>query len=261
MDIIKKQFKDFISYYKLCRYGANTSDGETVKSYIPVIFCIFASMMLMLIQFFIVRVHSDGVLSCPLEVFLIVFLCGGAMNIGIVTRYKPSLFGVAPFTPRQRVVFSYIAALVKSVIFFVVSVAVIIVSLFLAGCFISAVLGEFVFVVEDYISESIEYTSRYAHLFNLLLGAIFFFAYFAICNIDRAKYRNIAAVSFAVGMVILSTVLANICEAGTFLTDINYCLDNLRYPWILFLVQGVLAIAAFIASAFVTIKRFKSSEI
>lgn len=261
MNKIKKQFKDFISYYRLCKYGANTSDGETVKIYIPVIFCAVASMMLMLLQFYIARVHSGGVLSCSIEVFFIAFLCGGAIYIGIVTRYKPSQLGVAPFTPRQRVIFSYITALVKATVLFVICFAVMLLALFLAGCFISAVLGEFVFAVEGYINESTVYTSPYAHLFNFLLGAIFFFAYFAICNIDRAKYRNIAAVSFAVGMVILSTVFANVCGAGTFLMDINYCLDSLKYPWILFLVQGVLVVAAFIVSVFVTIKRFKSSEI
>ncbi|MDE7163780.1 MAG: hypothetical protein K2O44_06920 [Clostridia bacterium] len=261
MNKIKKQFKDFISYYKLCKYGVNLSDGETVKSYIPVIVCIFASMLFMLLQFHIQRVQSAGVFAFSIEIFYIVFLCGGAMNIGITTRNKPSMLGVAPFTPRQRVIFSYIAALVKATVVFVMCFAVMIFALFIAGCLISAVLGEFIFVVENDFSEVMVYSSRYTPAFNILLGVIFFFAYFAICNIDRAKYRNIAAVCFAVGMVILSTVFAYVCTPGAVIMDINDCLDSLKYPWVVFIVQGVLAVGAIVASVFATIRRFKSSRI
>ena len=261
MNKIKKQFKDFISYYKLCKYGVNFSDGETVKSYIPVIVCIFASMLFMLLQFHIQRVETEGVLAFSIGIFYIAFLCGGAMNIGITTRNKPSLLGVAPFTPRQRVIFSYIAALVKATVVFVIFFAAMMFALFLAGCCLSVVWGEFEFVIDGYITESTLDASGYVHLFNVLLGIIFFFAYFAICNIDRAKYRNIAAVSFAVGMVILSTVFANVCTPGAVIMDINDCLDSLKYPWVVFLVQGVLAVGAIVASVFATIKRFKSSRI
>ena len=183
------------------------------------------------------------------------------MNIGMVTCQKPSQLSVAPFTPKQRIVFSYLAALVKAMVVFVLFFAVLILAVILAGLFISAVSGEFVFVVEGNINESIVYTSRYTPAFNFLAGVIFFFAYFAICNMNRAKYRNIAAISFAVGMVILSTVFINVCKAGVFVTEINSCLDNLKYPWVVYFVQGALAAGAIVASVFSTINRFKSSSI
>ena len=259
MNKIKKQFKDFISYYKLCKYGANISEEETVISYIPVILCIIASMTSMLMQFY-VKTYIEGYVSLSFEVIFIVCASGAAMNIGMVTRPKSSLISVAPFTPKQRIVFSYLAALVKAVVLFVLSFAAILLAVFIGGCIFSVVEGSFVFGGD--MSGCVDYTSRYTPVFYFLSCVIFFFAYFAICNINRAKYRNIAAVCFAVGMIILSTVLVNVYEHGAkLITEINYCLDGLKYPWIVFVVQSVLAVGAIVASVFATIKRFKSSKI
>ncbi|MDE7087800.1 MAG: hypothetical protein K2O67_06375 [Clostridia bacterium] len=270
MNKIKKQFKDFWLYFRLTKYGVNLSDGETVKRYIPVLMGVIAGIFVAFIQFLITKNQSG--ISFTFGVMFLPFACGSAIGSGMATCQKPSLIAAAPFTPKQRMVFSYLATLLRAVIIYVIAMAAFLLVILVAGCLISIAVGEWVLVIDSgFISEFVAPTP-YEVAFRFLFCAFYFFSYLAICNTDRAKYRNIATACFFFGVLILSTVLTNVCGYAMqsfssfrqyffFSIDMAEGLNALTHPWIVILVLSILTAGSIAASVFTTIKRFKSSDI
>lgn len=267
MNRIKKQFKDFCNYYKLTRCGVN-SDGNTIRSYIPVYLCTIVGILLAYIQFMVSR--GENAFSLSLVIMFLPFICGMVIGTGMINNRKTSLLSVSLFSPTQRIVFSYITTFVRALVFFVLYLVMFFAIFFIIGCIISLFVGEFVFVVEeDYVSP-IARLSPYASAFKALFSVMYVFALMAICNMPRTKYRNVAALSFSFGVLVYSCIITNVCGyamqeennlAFFFMIDINSGLAALKYPWIVIVVQGVLALIAIAVSLYTTIKCFKSSEI
>lgn len=270
MDKIKKQFKDFKNYYKLIRYGVNIGNGETFKSYLPVLICLIIGIMVAYIQFLVER--FSGGFSIPMDVFILPFFIGATIGIGVVTLQKPSLISVAPFTPKQRKVFSYLAIFLRAIIIYVITVVAIIGVMFLVACIFSLYLGEFVFVVEGGLADSIVLPSPYEESFRMLFCATYFFATVAICNIGRATYRNIACISFTVATFIISFIFTAVngylmdIASETYVTyyftiDLKAYFEFSKYPWISIVFLSITTVAAFILSVISVNRRFKNTVV
>ncbi|MDE6690785.1 MAG: hypothetical protein K2K04_02335, partial [Clostridia bacterium] len=153
MDKIKKQFKDFWAYYRLLRYGANASDRAAYRKFLPLILVIVIGAMIIVTQ-----VSSSGD-TFRFSMFL-PFLCGMSIATGKVTAFRPSLIGVSPYTPKQRIAFSYIATLIRTVIATVIWTVFMIVLMLLLALVVFVLTGENVFVAEE-ITEKV--ISGYGH--------------------------------------------------------------------------------------------------
>lgn len=255
MDKVKKQFRDFWSFYKLAYLGVDYKD--TAKSLGFVYALVFITAFLSILHFNMFSVYG-----------FVLVLGILATNMGRATCDKTSLISVAPFTPVQRIVFSYLTILLN-VIFFAAAVSaigLIVVSIIALVNF--SISGENVFsngTLEEIVSPN---TAGVAVLFC----AIIFFASLALSHIDKRKTRNIAAgVFFAVNEAIILTI-TNVCGFAAqrnsgkmqifFMSfDMNKELDKLAHPWIVLVILGVVAAVLFGVSLYLIIKRHRSSKI
>lgn len=261
---IKKQFKDFLLYYKLTKVGANASDGSVFKSNAVLFFSVIVVCAFTFILF-LINTESD-VISISGFVYFIPFASGAAIGSGMLTTIKPSMLSVSPFTPRQRVVFCYLAAIVRAIALFLFSLVCVIIALLLIGCISSLVEGRWVFVAE--LDGVVEYdTSVYESMFMLLLGIIFFFSFLAIGHMDNMKHRNISAILFVAVTLTLSLIVVNICGDAMGYTSFRFGINltdgfnAMRAPWAVLIVEAVFAALAIAASVFFVRKRFASTEI
>lgn len=269
MNKIKKQFKDFWTYLQLLKYGINASEKMSYRSFLP-----------LLAGFVFGICISVGQLSSSgnylrISAFL-PFMTGMAIVTGITTSYKPSLLGVSPFTPKQRVVFSYIATLVRGIVFTVIWTACMIVVILFFALVAFIISGENILVFEESVLPS---TSAYGDAHEALFWVILVFSAYAISHLNGKKARYIALVCFIVGLEIFTLVLVNVCgraeqmhniETGVndglvqhffMSSDVSVTIDYLAYPWAVIVVEAVLAAAAFAASLYTSIMRYRSSKI
>ena len=269
MNKLKKQFKDFWTYCRLLKYGVNASEKTSVRQYFPFIFGFIVGVCIILGQ------GSSSGTYFRVSAFM-PLMAGVAIATGLTTAYKPSLIGVAPYTPRQRVVFSYISTLVRGIILTVFwTVCMIVVILFFA--FVAFIIsGENLLVVEESVLPAV---GAYGNAHEALFWVILVFAAYAISHLNGKKARYITLVCFFVGLEILTLVLVNLCgraeQAHLIATgvndglvkeffmssDVSVTIDYLAHPWAVIVVEGVLAAAAFAASLYASIMRYKSSKI
>ncbi len=272
MDKIKKQFKDFWTYYRLLRYGANASDKSGYKKFIILIMILAFGIIIVMGQ-----ISSAGT-TLRTSVFLPVLGCS-AVATGVVTAYRPSLLNVSPFTPRQRIVFSYLATLLRAIIITVIwTVGMIVLMLFLA-LIVFVITGENVFVVEESAENAVRAISSYGYAHEILTWILFAFSAYAISHIDSRKVRNIVLVCFFAGLEIAVLILVNACgfakqnydiaagvnqgrvNAFFFGSDVAVTIGYLASPWVVIVVEAVLAVAAIAASLYASVMRYKSSKI
>lgn len=269
MDKIKKQFKDFWTYFRLLKYGVNASDRTKFRRYIFLIIAVAICSVIILSQ-----VSMDGFSAV---IYLPVFICGLAVSTGVVTAFRPSLIGVAPYTPKQRIVFSYLATLLRGIIAAILWAAIIITFMLVIALFVFIFTGTSVFVEDE---ESVtRIVGAYGRAHEVLFWVFLCFSAYAIAHIDGKKARNITLICFFVGLEILVLILVNYCgfakqsyeiAMGTnnglkgyfFLgSDVAVNIAYLAKPWVVIVVEAVLAVAAFAASLLTSFLRYRSSKI
>ena len=217
--------------------------------------------------------HGDNYITFSL---LMPFMAMSAIATGITTSIRPSLLGVAPFTPRQRVVFSYLATAIRSVVFCVICTAAITVGLLFVALVAFIISGENMLVVTDSLLPT---PGAYGLAHDALYWIILIFSAYAIAHINGNKARNITTAIFVAVAEALTLALVNVCghaeQAHNIATgvndgllqnffmssDVSTTIDYLAHPWAVILVESMLAAAAIGASLFFSIKRYKSSKI
>ncbi|MCM1437845.1 MAG: hypothetical protein NC131_01350 [Roseburia sp.] len=270
MDKIKKQFKDFWAYYRLLRYGANSSNKGEYKRILPLGF-IFAIGIVNIIPQITVSIYSANIF---------VFLCIMAVSTGLVTSYRPSLIGVSPFTPRQRVIFSYLATLIRAIVITVIWMAFLAAITLLIALIAFVFSGENIFITEEsapHVAARVVCACGRAH--EVLFWLILAFSMYAISHLNSNKARIISAVCFFVGLEILALGLVNACEFARqgydiasgindgliesffLFSDVPVTVEYLAHPWVVPVVEACLTAAAFAASLYTSVMRYKSGKI
>lgn len=263
MEKIKKQFIAFWQYFRLLQRGAgNRETGLRMRNNIlPLIFVCFmliVTSMQMGLNFTI----FEGV------------IIGAGMGVGITTAIKPSALSVAPFSPGQRMVFTFLSALLMALIglafIIVFSCLFLLLIAFIAFC----VSGENIFASASLMKNY----SAYGRAFSILAFAFVFFATYAIFHLERK--RNVAAASavlFAV-MEIFTLVMTNLCGNAEYspfeatimpVTKFHFCayadvparITNLLAPWAPILALAIMNASAIAAAVFLTVRRFKSDKV
>ena len=257
MDKIKKQFKDFWQYFKLVERGAGSSEaGKRWRKYIPsVIIMIFAVIILF------------AQMGLDLPIFAGV-LIGASMGVGISTAVKPSALAVAPFSPKQRMVFSFLstllAALIASVFIVLISAVFVLIIAFIAFC----VDGTNMFAA----ASTAEAYSAYGNAFGVLVFTLFFFVSYAIFNMKRKRNIVIAAAIFFALMEVFTLVMTNLCHnaAGLIIYDsfsfsayanVRELITYLSMPWLPILFLCIFNVAAIAASVVMSIRRYRSDKV
>ncbi len=259
MEKIKKQFKDFWQYFRLIQRGAGTAEaGRHMRGYIPAFIIIIIALILTSTQ-----------MGLPFTVIHGVFI-GSAMGVGITTAVKPSALSVAPFSPKQRVVFTFFSTLLMAVIasLFILAISMVFVLFiaFIAFC----VDGENMF--ESALQA--ENISAYGYSFGILVFALVFFATYAIFHLERKRNVAIASAVFLAVMVIFTLVMTNLCGNAMEMyynpkpdfkfasyANVPDLIDYLSLPWLPILILGIMNALAIVASIFLSIKRFKSDKV
>ena len=263
MNSIKKQFKDFWAFNKLIRYGVNRTGAGVFKlSYV------WLNMIIMFGTFFICSQIMNGASTWFAVDIWFFALMVSALMVGSMTASKPSLISVAPFSPKQKVVYSYLSALLTALIIIVFWVA------FMTLFFLLIALMTFVFTGENVLIAGTDETldilkrSAYGNAFCAEFEITMAFGVFAISHINGNKNRIIASLCFLGGMEVLALILTTICGCAAtgerkfwFAYDVFYGIDFLNHKWLVLVVGGILSVCAIAASLYTTIKRHKSSKI
>ncbi len=264
MKAIKRQFKEFWLYFKCYKRGINVgTDGAVFKGNLFVIIVLVFSVVMFSSQ---IGTSANGFTFNIFHAFFI----GAAFGIGACARIKPSFMSVAPFSPKQRIVYSYLSTVLIAIISCILWTIFVILFMALIGFFVFVASGENIFVIsEDIIKKSDYYTGL-----DILFGLYMWLSVYAMSFIPRLKHRNIAfPVWFAVTEALV-LVLVNVCnqawaaQAGIeaysgfmFATDIANQIEYLALPWLPVLITGLLALGAFAASLITSIRFFRTTEI
>lgn len=258
MKTLKRQFKEFWLYFRCVRKGVYNGYGALSKWN----FIAFFLVILAVIMFSTQTGLSDSGFSYNL---LHASFMGAALGVGLTAAIKPSLLSVAPFSPKQRVVFGYISTALMAIICCVVWIAFMLAFFSVIGLFAFIFTGENIFVV----SEDIIKKSEYYEGWNILFGLYMWLSVYAISFLQGAKRRNIVfAVWFAVTEALI-LVLVNVCNtaaqsgAGKFLfsAPVYEQIDCLALPWLPVLITGILAALAFAASLASSIIFFRTKKL
>jgi len=259
MNKIKKQFKAFWAYFCLTERGAGTVEtGKRMRGYVW--------SLLIIIVAFIVPAMQMGLGFSVYEGVVL----GAAMGVGICTAVKPSALSVAPFSPKQRMVFSFLSVLLMSLIaiafIFAISMVFVLFIAFIAFC----INGENIFAS----ALPTEYYSAYGNAFTILSFTLIFFAVYAIFYMERKRNVTIASIVFLVATEIFTLVMTNLCGNARNsqivpLNEFHFCtysnvpveIDYLNAPWGPILLLSILNVLAIAAAVFMTIRRFKSDKV
>lgn len=259
MGKIKKQFKDFWQYFRLIQRGAGTAEaGRHIRGYIPAFIIIIVALILTSTQMGLTFTIMHGV------------FIGSAMGVGITTAVKPSALSVAPFSPKQRVVFSFFSTLLMAIIasFFIFAISMVFVLFiaFIAFC----VDGENIF--ESALPA--ENISAYGYSFAILVFILFFFVTYAIFHLERKRNVVIASAVFLAVMVIFTLVMTNLCSNAiaqyhnpqpefhfSSYANVPDLIVFLSLPWLPILILCIMNALAIAGSIVLSIKRFKSDKV
>lgn len=263
MKALKRQLKDFRLYFRCYLKGVSTPNGSSAIWFKENAFELF--VLLIGILFFMVNIGgTQGGIPVGVPV---AFLLGAAFVAGANARVKPSLMSVAPFSPKQRVVFSYLSAVLTALICTVFYIVVIILFLCIIALIMFIISGENFFAVIVNVPDVSVLSGNYV-LFSLFLGIYMWASVYAVSFIPRRLYRNIAITVWLTVTEALLLILVNICDGAlsgaggfVFLADLNVAIDRLALPWLPLLVTGLLAAAAFAASVISSVRFFRTSDL
>ncbi len=258
MKAIKRQFKEFWLYFKCVRKGINSGNGTLNKQNIFAV----VTVIIVVIMFSMQTGLSDSGFSFDI---LRASFIGVALGVGLIAAIKPSLLSVAPFSPKQRVVFSFITTALLAIICCVVWIAFILAFFSVIGLLAFIFTGENIFV----IGEEIIKTSAYYDDWDTLFGIYMWLSVYAISFLQGAKRRNIVFVVWFAVTEALILVLVNVCNAAAqsgagrfvFSAPVYEQIDCLALPWLPVLITGILAAFAFAASLASSIIFFRSKKL
>ncbi len=268
---LKKQFKDFCLYMRLTKHGVK-ANSAVFKEYTPLILCLAAVVLASMIEYSSANLTDSGY-TLSASIFSLPWFCGSAIGMSICLAHRTSALGVSPFSPKQRVVFTYLAIIIKAIVAYVLILAlyIVITLLFsvLVWVFIGLTQGEwadFPFVVEESVPRAY---SHYAAAFECLYSLFITFAFHAIANIKAFKHRTVISVIAFAGVIVFNCVVANVCcnaaadGAIKYFTcaNLHNTVESLSCPWVLILIMALLSAAAIAASVYLTVKRLKSSAV
>lgn len=253
MNKIKKQFKDFWQYFRLVHFGIHTAEYmKRFRKCLP-------AFIIMVIGF--VSTFSQMGVSFT---FLSGVLVGSAIGLGMCTAVKPTALSVAPFSPKQRMVFTFLSSLLIALFisFFYLSIMLVVYSIIALIAF--CVSGENLFAFEPLG------IGGYGIAFTLLTMALFYFSTYFVFHFERSRNVTIASIVFVAIMEVFALIMANLCiNAAPHLTSASFTMyanvpeliTLLNAPWAVIVVLGVLVVAAIAACIFLTVRRFKSDKI
>lgn len=268
MNKIKSQFKSFWAYFRLTRYGVPNDANAGLRQNIFLLLGAIATVLAVMFQ------TSIGENFFIFD-FSVAFFVGAAVGVGIATSVKPSLLSVAPFSPKQRVIFSYLSAVLTGIITFVFYVVALLLFGLVIAFFAYVSTGTNIFLYED--EEVMMTGSGWYKAFSVLYSVYMFFTAYAIANINRKKYRNIATVVWFAVTEILTLVLINCCadayyrnvfpDSGVRRNRIVTFMflyeeyDYLAHPWVPVLIIGVITAIAIGLSIWLSIRRHRSGKV
>ena len=263
MEKIKKQFIAFWQYFRLLQRGAgNMEAGRRLRKY-----------LLPFILVCVMIVVTSSQMNLDFTIFEGVII-GAGMGVGITTAIKPSALSVAPFSPRQRMVFTFLSALLIALMafafIFAFTTLFVLIIAFIAFC----VDGTNIFAS----ASSAETYSAYGHAFSILTFAFFFFVTYAIFHLERKRNVAIASAVLLAVMEIFTLVMTNLCGNAEYppfeatilpVSKFHFCgyadvrarIVNLYAPWAPILVLAIMNALAIAAAVFLTIRRFKSDKV
>lgn len=260
MDSIKKQFKDFWAYFRLCRWGYDQRHFK--RGFIPLIFAVVFGTMVPFMQMSI----SDGSSRITFNLLLFMFV-GASFGMGLATSHRPTLLSVAPFTPKQRVVFSYLTILLQTLIFAVIYFVIMIAFLAFLALVYFVFWGENIFVISnDPEYAGALYYSANGESMQILFMMLNAFSIYAATNLKRNKSRCWAVAGFYAGYEIFTLAVVNgVSRAlgGTHFRlagDVWYWVDSLADGWFATVILAVLVAIAFALSVVLSVRRHKSEN-
>lgn len=257
MDKIKKQFKHFWQYFRLARYGANRyAANKTMRKWMPSMFIVIFALVFSFIQ-----------LGLQLD-FYTGALIGSAIGMAVTASIKPSALSVAPFSPKQRIVFNLLSSLLITIIVGIAFTIVCGVFVLIVAFFSFCIHGTSIF--ESMTDPIMGYgVSGYGYAFFALAIVYFYFSTYAIFHLERTKNLTLASIVFFIVTEILTLVMTNLCALArvdvvhdklVLLEEVPFMIKFLAHPWVPVLVLGILDAIAIGAAVFLTIRRFKSDK-
>lgn len=251
MSFIKNNLKDFWLYYK----AVFNSPSKDFKKYFPALIIVMTVLM--------ASAFANLISGLGFNI-LVIFPAAVAMRMGYCVTNKPSLVSVAPFSPKQRVVFSYLSMILRSLIIAVLYLSVMILTMLIIALGIFIFTGENVFVIED-ISYRV---SVWAGLYEAVSGLFLFFSVYAISHVESTKHRNIASVCWGVFCLIMIVILrvytnrvGESYESEVLSGGFYKLIDHLDNPWLPATLAAVLAAIALAVSIYLSIKVHKSGKV
>lgn len=262
MNGFKKQWKEFWAFYRLSGYGMPVEADRMFFGKDSIFSTIlFLGIILNGIQTSIMGDH----MTISISLFMLTIV---GVATGVTTRNKIALVNVAPFTPRQRVAFVFLATIVRSTIAMLILAAAGIVIMLFVTLVVFLATGENVLVVGGNEIAGGTFYSAYGESLNSMIALGLFFALFALAHMNNVKARNMSAIGFVGGLfvatAILNTVLGNRAKGGKFnvyvFGDTYVWIDSLAHPYIPLIVCGVLCAVALALAVYAVIKRYKSAK-
>lgn len=254
MNKIKKQFKDFWAYFRFYRFGANSAEaGKKFKKIIVALITLIIGVIILFVQ-----------LNMNLD-FIIGVMLGVALATGLITSIRPSALSVAPFSPKQRMIFSLLSGLLLGVYICAIYLAVIWVLIGFIALIEYCVTGLNMFEGFTYVTP----LPAYGVAFNILFVTLMFFGTYAIFHLERRRNINIAEILFVIGLIVFTSIVQSACESAIAAQSGNimwwsYPARDIVYlyaPWVVILLLGIFNALAIAASVFLTIRRYKSDNI
>lgn len=262
MEKIKNQCKAFWNYFLLMRCGANNADAtKSMRRWMLTLIVTIIAIM---------TIFSQAGIEIT---FYAEWFIAAAIVTGATTAIRPSALSVAPFSPKQRIVFSFLSTLLMALIFTVI--------IFLLQFVFFCIIAFIAFCVdgENLFAEMGQATfySAYGNAFIVLMLTLFFFAAYAIFHLNKGRNMAIAAISFFALMEIFILIMTNVCGNAWIqdaigipensyyqfygAADVPAIIGELAQPWVPILVLCIANVLAIAAAVLLTIRRFKSDKI
>ncbi len=255
MNAIKRQFVDFFNYMRLSRCGVNANASRQKISRNIILYILFFVVIA-----FVLSQTTSGV------DFIFGAMIGGFLGASLRASIKPSAMSVAPFTPKQRMIFSFLSSVIIGLFYaFLILIVSIIMVLFMA-LVLFLITGENLLVFEASVTQ--EFYSAYGYAYEMLLAVFVYFALYAISNLTNNRARIISGVSLILTLETFSLIMANVCGnfEYSFYSFRIYCdvaenITTLSMPWIPILILSIASALAIAAAVAITIMRYKTDKV
>lgn len=254
MKAIKRQFVDFFNYFRMMSRGVNNNNNRQK----------IGRMIFIYIVYFVLAAFILAQ-TCDIVNFFYGAFIGSVISMSIVTYIQPSALAIAPFSPRQRVVFNFLCTFLLGLFYAVLITIFSIILILIMALFLFLITGENLLVFEESIASGYP---AYGEAYNALLGTFMYFAIYAVCYIRSKRARVISGVALLVGLEIFSLIMVNLCGRYEYsfysfqiYSDVARNITALAHPWIPILILSLFSALAIAASVALTIRRFKSDKI